>query len=58
MEQLDPTYIGVIVVMGGLGVAMVWLGSPLNMLERRQISRRCRSCGLTLKPGGRCACAG
>jgi len=58
MEQLDPTYIGIVVVTGGLGVAMVWLGSRLNMLERRQISRRCPSCGLMLKPGGRCACAG
>ena len=57
MEQLDPTFIGIVVVTGGIGVAMVLLGTRLNMLERRGTSRRCPSCGLSVKNGSRCACS-
>jgi hypothetical protein len=56
MEQLDPTFIGIVVLTGGVGLAMVLLGSRLNMLERRETSRRCPSCGLSVKTGRRCAC--
>jgi hypothetical protein len=57
MEQLDPTFIGIVVMTGGVGVAMLLLGTRLNMLERRGTRRRCPSCGLSVKAGRRCACS-
>jgi hypothetical protein len=58
METIDPAFLGTAAVTAGIGVAMVWLGSRLNMLERRHAERRCPSCGRVAGPRGGCGCTG
>lgn len=57
METLDPHIFGQLTIFGGLGVAMLWLGMRLHVLERRQTEMRCPSCRKIVARGRVCPCA-
>lgn len=57
METLDPHILGQLTIFGGLGVAMLWLGMRLHVLERRQTEMRCPSCRKIVARGTVCPCA-
>jgi hypothetical protein len=57
MESLDPHILGQFTLIGGLGVAMLWLGTRLHVLERRQTEMRCPSCRRIVARGRVCPCA-
>jgi len=54
LESFDSNTLGVVFVLSGLGVAMVWLATRLNLLEQRQASR-CPACGV-IRRDGSCSC--
>lgn len=58
METLDPTLVGILSLTSGIGLAMMWLGGRMHMLEPRQPQRRCPSCGVLVKNGTGCRCSG
>jgi len=55
MTSLDPTNIGLFVLLAGIGLAMVRSAGRYNLLESRHRGRRCPSCG-RLIVGRRCPC--
>jgi hypothetical protein len=57
MKTLDPQILGQLAIVGGTGVAMLWLGMRLHVLERRQTDRRCPSCRRIVERGRVCPCA-
>jgi hypothetical protein len=57
METLGPQILGQLTIVGGVGVAMVWLGTRLHVLERRQTDKRCPSCHRIVARGRVCPCA-
>jgi hypothetical protein len=54
VETFDTQVLGLAALTGGLGAAMVWLATRLNMLEQRP-QARCPACGLIRRRGG-CGC--
>ena len=52
MESLDPHILGQFTVIGGLGVAMLWLGTRLHVLERRQTDYAARRVAGSLPAAG------
>lgn len=54
METLDPQILGQLTNVGGVGVAMLWPGTRLHVLERRQTDRRCPSCRRIVARGRVC----
>ncbi len=56
MTTLDPLFLGILSLTSGLGMAMLWLGSRMNMLESRHTHRRCPSCGHVTRRRGACRC--
>jgi hypothetical protein len=57
METLDPQILGQLTIVGGVGVAMLWLATRLHVLERRQTDRRCASCRRFVERGRICPCS-
>jgi hypothetical protein len=57
METLDPQIVGQLTIVGGLSVAMVWLGTRLHVFERRQTDTRCPSCRRIVARGRICPCS-
>jgi hypothetical protein len=57
MEALDPHILGQLTIIGGLGVTMLWLGTRLHVLERRQTEMLCPSCRKIVARGRVCPCA-
>jgi hypothetical protein len=57
METLDPQILGQLTIVGGVGVAMLWLGMRLHALERRQTDMRCPSCRRFVERGRICPCS-
>ena len=55
--MLDPTLIGLLAILAGIGAGMVRSAARFNLLEQRHPSRRCASCGRHLQ-ARRCDCAG
>lgn len=55
LETFDPHTLGVLVLSGGLSVAMVWLAARLRMLEQREPTR-CPACGV-IRRHGECSCS-
>ncbi|HLM32988.1 MAG TPA: hypothetical protein VK285_02885 [Gaiellaceae bacterium] len=56
METLDPQTLGQLTIVGGVGVAMLWLATRLHVLERRQTDMRCPSCRKIVQRGRICPC--
>ena len=56
MEPFAPDVIATLALTSGVGVAMIWLGTRMHMLERRRTPRRCPSCGRLLARGASCGC--
>lgn len=56
-ETLSPELVAGLTITSGLGFAMVWLVSRKCVIEERGGARRCRSCGLLVRPGSTCACS-
>ena len=54
VETLDPQTVSLVAVVSGLGGAMIWLATRLNMLEHRQ-EGRCPACGV-IRRHGACSC--
>ena len=57
METLDPQILGQLTIVGGVGVAMLWLATRLHVLERRPTDRRCASCRRFVERGRVCPCS-
>jgi hypothetical protein len=57
METLDPQILSQLTIIGGVGVAMLWLGMRLHVLEWRQTDRRCPSCRRIVERGQVCPCS-
>jgi hypothetical protein len=55
VETFDTEILGLVALTGGLGAAMVWLATRLNMLEERR-EGRCPACGI-IRRRGACNCA-
>jgi hypothetical protein len=55
MESFDPHVLGTLALLGGVGVAMAWLGARFRLLEQRRTTR-CPSCGLVVRRNGSCGC--
>jgi hypothetical protein len=47
--------LGVVFLIGGLSAAMVWLAARMNLLEQREKTTRCPSCGV-IRRRGVCSC--
>jgi hypothetical protein len=56
MESVDPQILGQLTIVGGVGVAMLWLATRLHVLERRQTDMRCPSCRRFVERGRVCPC--
>jgi hypothetical protein len=54
IEGFDNDVLRLLAVMGGLGVAMVWLAARMQLLEHRR-EPRCPACG-RFRRGGGCDC--
>ncbi len=54
VETLDTEILSLVAVVSGLGGAMIWLATRLNMLEQRQ-EGRCPACGV-IRRRGACSC--
>jgi hypothetical protein len=54
VETLDTQIVSVAAVISGLGGAMIWLATRLNMLEQRQEGRG-PACGV-IRRRGSCSC--
>jgi hypothetical protein len=54
VETLDPQTVSLVAIVSGLGGAMIWLATRLNMLEHRQ-EGRCPACGV-IRRHGVCSC--
>jgi hypothetical protein len=54
VETLDTQVVSLVAVVSGLGGAMIWLATRLNMLEQRQ-EGRCPACGV-IRRRGSCSC--
>jgi hypothetical protein len=56
METVDPQILGQLTIVGGVGVAMLWLATRLHVLARRQTDMRCPSCRRFVERGRVCPC--
>jgi hypothetical protein len=56
METVDPQILGQLAIVGGVGVAMLWLATRLHVLEPRQTDMRCPSCRRFVERGQVCPC--
>jgi hypothetical protein len=54
--DIDPTLMGLLAILAGIGAAMVRSATRYNLLEQRHTDRRCASCGRRLE-SRRCGCA-
>jgi hypothetical protein len=52
---IDPHILGLLCTVTGVGFAMVWLATKLNLLEQRSL-HRCPACG-RLRRNGSCGCS-
>lgn len=55
LEAFHPELLGLLAVTSGVGAAMVWLATRMNMLEQRQ-PPRCPACGV-IRYRGVCSCS-
>jgi hypothetical protein len=54
MEAFDAQSLAAVALTSGLGFAMVWLATRMNVLEQRSAAR-CPACGV-LRRRGSCRC--
>jgi hypothetical protein len=56
VETIDGGVLVALLLVGGLGSAMVLFGLKASALDERRVRRRCAACGRSVDDDGPCLC--